>query len=235
MRGKELHRLVHAHPQHLPDRLPAHLHRQRLGIEPRSPARLAQHLHVRQEAHLDGLDALALARGAAPGIRRRLAAPLALRLAAARVEGEPARGVAADARFLRIREQLPDRVEEAHVGRGARARRLADGRLVHLQHARHALPAGNRLAAEHGRSGLPIPRRPHQPLQVLPQHVARERGLARARHTRHHREAPQRKAHGDVLEVVQVRAWRPRWTASSGSPAAAAARGASAAREGTCP
>ena len=59
-----------------PTDLPAHLHRERLGIEARAPARLAQHLHVRQEAHLDGLDALALARVAAPGIRAALPRPL---------------------------------------------------------------------------------------------------------------------------------------------------------------
>ena len=64
--------------------------RQRFGVEAPAVADVAQHLHVRQEAHLDGLHALALAALAAP---------------ARRVEGEAARRVAADARFGGVRRR----------------------------------------------------------------------------------------------------------------------------------
>ena len=40
--------------------------------------------------------------------------------------------IAAQPRLGHLREQLPDVVEEADVGRGNRARRAADGRLVHF-------------------------------------------------------------------------------------------------------
>src|SRR6185503_19165777 len=96
-------------------------------------AHLARDLHVGQEAHLDGLHTLALAPVAA---------------AARGIEREAARGIAADARHLRVRKELADVVEEADVGRGARARGLADRRLVDLEHACDRLPAADGLRAE---------------------------------------------------------------------------------------
>ena len=178
--------------EHVADALAAHLHGERLGVEARAVADLADHLHVGQEAHLDRLHALAVAAVAAP---------------ARGVEREAARGVAADARLLRVGEELADGVEEADVGRRAGARRLADRRLVDFEHARDRLPALDRLAAARPaaaflRSRSAATRR----CEVLVQHVARERRLARARDAGHDRQAPEREAHVDVLEVVQRRA-----------------------------
>src|SRR5260221_8032834 len=135
---------VAAHGEHLADVLAAHLHRERLGVEARAVAHLARDLHVREEAHLDGLHALAVAAVAAP---------------AGGIEREAARGVAADARLLRVGEELADVVEEADVGRRARARRLADRGLVDLQHARYRFPTLDALRAGHGARLLAIARR----------------------------------------------------------------------------
>src|SRR6185436_9828978 len=101
------------------------LHRERLGIEPLASAPLAIDAHVGQETHLDLLEPLPFAALATP---------------ARRVEGEPARVVAAQPRFGRLRKQLADLVEDADVSRRARARRLADRRLVDLEHAADPLP-----------------------------------------------------------------------------------------------
>jgi len=68
VRGEKLGRLVHAHRQHFADRFSLPAHRERLGAEPESAADLAGHLYVRQEAHLDFLDPLALALLAAPAL-----------------------------------------------------------------------------------------------------------------------------------------------------------------------
>ena len=64
------------------------------------------------------------------------------------IEREAARAVAAHARLGRVGEELADVVPEADVGRRARARRLADRRLVDLEHAPDRLPAANGLAAD---------------------------------------------------------------------------------------
>ena len=83
-------------------------------------ADVAGHLHVGQEAHLDGAQALPFAGRAA---------------AVAGVEGEARRRVAARLGLQRLGEELADRVPEADVGGRAGARRLADRRLVDLEHA----------------------------------------------------------------------------------------------------
>ena len=76
VRGEEIDRLVHAHREHFADAPVLEAHRQRLGIEARAAAGVARHLYVGQEAHLDALDALALAALAAParGVEREAAA-----------------------------------------------------------------------------------------------------------------------------------------------------------------
>src|SRR5690606_11526116 len=154
VRGEDLDRLVHAHREHLADGPAAQPHAERLGIEARAAAGLAGDLHVGQEGHLDLLDALALALGAAP---------------AGGVEREADRRPAAHARLGGVGEEAPDVVPEADVGGWAGARRLADRRLVDLEHALDRLRAGDRLAAD----GLFL-------LERSEQHVAREGGLARA-------------------------------------------------------
>ena len=63
--GEELDRLVDLHLQHVADALAAPADRQRLGVEALAVADVARHLHVGQEAHLDGAHALAFAGRAA--------------------------------------------------------------------------------------------------------------------------------------------------------------------------
>src|SRR6185295_5642556 len=149
MRGEEIDRLVYAHREHFADRFPAPAHRERLGVEALAAARLAVAAHVRQEAHLDLLLTLAFAFLAAP---------------ARGVEREAARGPAADPRLARVGEQLADLVPEADVRRGARARRLADRRLVDFEHALDRLATLERTAADFAPG-----------LQARIQDVARER------------------------------------------------------------
>src|SRR5678815_4711009 len=79
-------------------------------------------------------------------------------------------------RLERVGEQLPDRVPEADVGRRARARRLADRRLVDLEDAVDRLPAVDAVAALPARLAVAGV----DELQVGEQHVARERALAAA-------------------------------------------------------
>ncbi len=62
------HRLVHAHRQDVADALAAQLDRERLRIESRAIADFAGNLHIGQEAHLDGLHALAVAAVAAAAL-----------------------------------------------------------------------------------------------------------------------------------------------------------------------
>ena len=55
------HRCVDAHRQHVADAPVLEAHRLRLRVEAPSAADVAHHAHVRQEAHLDLLKALAFA------------------------------------------------------------------------------------------------------------------------------------------------------------------------------
>src|SRR5438046_7165185 len=126
MRGEKIDRFVHAHRQHFADRFSLPAHGERFGVEARAAADLAGHFDVRQEAHLDFLDALAFAGLAASALG---------------VEGEAARAPAAHARFVRLGEQAPDRVPETDVSRGAGARGLADWRLGDFEHAADVLRA----------------------------------------------------------------------------------------------
>src|SRR5205823_5169947 len=97
-----------------------------------------------------------------------------LAAAAARVEREAARGPAAHPSFGRICKQPAYLVPEAHIGGGAGARRLADRRLVHFEHALDVLLAFDALAAD----GRFLDQR-------LIEDTAGERGLARARDAGH--------------------------------------------------
>ena len=132
MRREELHRLVNAHGEHFAYVLALEAHGQRLGVEARTAARLAGHFHVGQKAHLDPLQPLAFACLASPP---------------GRIEREAARRIAAHARFGHFGVEPADLVPEPHVGGRAGARRLADRRLVDLQHPPDGFAATNRAAA----------------------------------------------------------------------------------------
>src|SRR2546425_5793425 len=179
MRGEEFERLVDVHRQHLADALAAQLDRQRIGVEARAAAGFARYAHVREEGHRDLLQALAFALLAAT---------------AARVEREAARGPAAHPGFRRIRKQPAYLVPEPYVGRRAGARRLADRRLVHLEHALDVLLTFHRFATD----GRFLDQR-------FVEHIAREGGFARARDTGDCYEPSQRHADVQALEVVQLR------------------------------
>src|SRR5690606_7374213 len=157
VRREERGRLVDRHREHVADALAFVLDGQRLGVETRAVAALARHAHVGQEAHLDLLEPLPFATLAA---------------AARRVDREPARLVTANARLGRAGVELADLVPDADVGRGARARRLADRRLVDFEHAADALPAVD--ARDARERGLAAATRRDEPRDVVVQHVAHE-------------------------------------------------------------
>ncbi len=180
--GEEAHGLVHFHLQHVADALAAPGDGQRLGVEARAVADVAGQLHIGQEAHLDGLHALAFAARAA---------------AVAGVEAEAGRGVAARPRFQGLGVELADGVPEADVGGRAAARGLADGGLVHFQHTVDVLVALQALAAG------PPPVACQCTLNVCQQHVTRQRALAAAADARHGHQAAQRHAQVHLLQVVQ--------------------------------
>ena len=187
VRREELHALVDVHRKDVADGFVAPLDRQRLGVEALAIADVAKHAHIRQERHLDALHPLAFA---------------GLAAAALGVEREPAGRPAAHARLVRLCKNAADRIPEAHVGRRARARRLADRGLVHFEHAAHTLGPLEGLAAFERDVGFRPPLS-HQLGEVRVQHIAGERGLARAGHAGDDGEASQRHARADVPEVVQ--------------------------------
>jgi hypothetical protein len=133
MRRKKLRRFIDVHREDVADALAFELYGQRFRREARSAACFACHLHVGQETHLDGLQPLAFARPAA---------------SACGVEREAPCAVAAHARLVGVREHLADRVPESDVSRRTRARRLADRRLVHFEHAADLFPASDVATAE---------------------------------------------------------------------------------------
>ena len=195
--GKEVHGFVDFHLQHVANALAAPGHGQRLGVETRAVAGVARHLDVGQEAHLYGAQALAFTRRAA---------------AFAGIEREPARTIAARARFERIGKQLAYGVPETDIGRGAGARRLANRRLIDFKHAINGFEAAQsraadqrrRLARVHGfapgkGAALADPGR-----DVGPEHIARQRRLARAADAGDRHQALERHMGVDFLQVVQV-------------------------------
>ena len=97
-------------------------------------ADLARHVDVRQEVHLDLLDAVALA---------------GLAAAALDVEREAAGRVAVHARFRQLREEVADEVEELGVGGGVRARRAPDRALVDVDHLVDLLQALDPIVRSH--------------------------------------------------------------------------------------
>ena len=137
---------------------------QRLRIVAAAAADFAGDVHVRQKAHFDAPEAVALAGFAA---------------AALDVEAEAAGAVAALARFGEHGEKLADGRENARVGGGIRTRRAADGRLVDLDDLVNVLDA-QKLPVRAG--GF------HRAVKLLRQgaieNVVDQRGLSRAGYAR---------------------------------------------------
>src|SRR6185436_14388078 len=173
------------HHQHVARALDAILDRERLGVEALAAATLAVHAHVGQEAHLDLLEPLPFARLAAP---------------ARDVEREAARVVAAEPRLGGVGVELAHVVPDSDVGGRAGARRLADRRLVYLEHAADALPAAH---APHARElRLLAAARRNEPGHVVAQNVAHERALAAAANAADAHEPPERQRNVELRKIV---------------------------------
>ena len=132
--------------------------------------------------HLDLEDAVALARLAA---------------AALDVEAEAAGLVAAHARLARLAEEVADRVEDARVRRGIRARRAADRLLVDVDDLVDILESLDLLVL--ARLALHVV---DARGDALVEDLVDERRLARARDARDERQRAERELDRQVLEVV---------------------------------
>ena len=187
--AEELERLLDRHRQHVGDRRALVADVERLAVVALALADLARHVHVGQEVHLDADH---------PVARARLAA------AALDVEREAPRRVAARARLGRERVELAHAREQVGVGRGVRARRAADRRLVDLDHLVELLEPLDRAVRARLEAGA------QQPVgERAVDHVVDERRLARARDARDRDEAADRDLDVDVLQVVGRHAARP--------------------------
>ncbi len=110
-RLEQLQRILDGHFQHVVDVEALVEDLQRFAVVALAVADVAGHVHVRQEVHLDLDQAVALAGFAA---------------AAAYVEAEAARRIAARTRFRYLRVQFAQRREQAGVGGRVGARGAAD-------------------------------------------------------------------------------------------------------------
>ena len=113
--AEEFERLLHGHFQHVRDALALVVDLERFAVVALALANLAGHVDIGQEVHLD-LELTVARAGLAP--------------AAADIEAEAARTVAARLRVRGRGEEVADVVEEIRIGRGVGARRAPDGALV---------------------------------------------------------------------------------------------------------
>src|SRR5882724_4851447 len=130
--AKEREGILDAHRENLADVLPLEQNAQGLRIESFAPADVAEHLNIRQETHFDALHSLAVA---------------CLAASARGIERETAGGESAHARLGGVGIQSANGVPESNIRCRARAWRLADGRLIDLQHAADGLPSRDGVAA----------------------------------------------------------------------------------------
>src|SRR5690606_16469076 len=110
---------LNRHVENVGNALAAIIDIERRAVVAFALADIAGDVDVRQEVHLDLDDAVALAGFAA---------------AALDVEREAPGRIAARLRFRQAGEPVADRGEGAGIGRGVRARRAPDGRLVDVDH-----------------------------------------------------------------------------------------------------
>jgi len=187
---EQLDGLGHGQLQHVGDAellvQPLDLHLAHLGAEARAVAIGAAQVHVTEELHLDVFEARAAAGRAAP---------------VASVEAEGARCVAAFARQRRHREQRAHRVEGADVAGRVRARRLADGRLVHEADRTQPVGAQQVVVLAGALGGFA-----EVAQQGGVQDVLDQGGFARSTDACHAHQPLQGKVYVQVLEVVLARA-----------------------------
>ena len=180
--AEELHGLGNGEAEHVADVLAPVGDLQHLLAVARAAALRAGGEDVREELHLDLLEALATARLAAPALH---------------VEGEGGRRVAAEARQVHAGEQAPDGIERLHVGHRVGPGRGAQRRLVHQDHLGDAVDAADLVAVRQRgqRRGL-------EAADVVGDDLVHQARLARAGHAGDAHQPSQRDAHVDVLEVV---------------------------------
>ena len=136
--------------------------------------------------HLDLDHAVALAGLAAPAFD---------------VEGEAAGLVAARLGLGQLGEPFADRGEGAGIGRGVRARRAPDRRLVDVDHLVEMLQPLDRVVLA-GQFARAVQLAGDRAIERLDQ----KGGLAAARDAGHRGEQAERNVDGDVLEIVGARA-----------------------------
>ena len=177
-----LQRLLNVHLQHLGDRLALVADLQRLAVEAVPLAHRAGDPNVGQKVHFQLVRAVALA---------------GLAAAAADVEAEPPRLVAAGLRLGQLRVEVANLVEHLDVRGRVRPRRAADRRLVDGDHLVEMFEAVDPLV----RAGIAEAAVQIAP-QGLDQNVVDQRALARAGNAGDADEHAQRNLDVDALEVV---------------------------------
>ena len=185
--GEEGERLRYRHVEHVGDGFhhaarAIEFHFQHLGaVAPAVAVRAAQ-VDVGEELHLDVLETVAAARGAA---------------AVAGVEAERAGGIAAFLRGRGLREQFPDGVESTDVARGVGASGAPDRRLVHQHDAGDALVTFQCPVLARRLGGLAF-----HFAQGRVEHVLHQRGFPGPGHTGDADQPLEREGNVDVLQVV---------------------------------
>ena len=138
-RREELNGFIDFHLENFTDAFAFPLHFQGLVVKAHRIAYVAVNLHIRQEAHFQGFNALAFTSFTA---------------AALHIEGEAGGGVAASLCFFGLSKEFTDIVPETDVCGRARTRCLADRSLVYFKDAVNRFPAGDTFAAFRSRDGF---------------------------------------------------------------------------------
>lgn len=175
---------IDRHVQHVVDILALVFDFERLAVVTVSAARLAAHVNVGQEVHLDGLHARAAALLAA---------------AALDVEREAARLEAPDLGVGRHFEEFADVGKDIGIGRRIAARRTADGRLIDDDQFVDMFDALDAVILQRlGERAVKLLR------ENRPQGLVDERRFARTADARDADELAQREFGGHVFEIVAL-------------------------------
>src|SRR6266849_2797304 len=184
--SEESERLGYRQLEHVGDRFLFHHDLEHFVAEALAIAVRAAQVHVRQELHLDVLEAVAAAGRAAP---------------VAGVEAEGAGGVLALFRERLFRVDVADRIPGADVARGIRARGAPDRRLVD-----HDYIPDQRVAAQLAERSRRLGRLALRLPECGVEHVLHQRGFPRPRDAGDAHQALEWNADVDVFEVVLGRA-----------------------------
>ena len=184
-RLEELLSILNRHIQHIGNRLALELDLERFTIVPRTLARLARHIHVRQKVHLDLDDAIALT---------------GFTTSTLHVEREPPRLISARLCLRQPRKPVANRRKGPGISRRVRTRRPTNRALIDVDHLIQMLKPLDRLAR---RRRLPCPIQPHG--RGFEQGLNRQRRLPAAGHPCHADKLAQRKLGRHILQVVPRR------------------------------